>query len=272
MRNSAVAGQFYPANKEDLKNLIMEVSLHNIGPGKIASLAVSGPRFIVGGIVPHAGYIYSGPVAAHFYNALAEDGFPESFIIIGPNHYGLGAGVAITTQDFKTPLGIAKNDLDLSKKIYKDIIDNDINAHIYEHSIEVQLPFLQFFEKNINFVPILMIDQNYDTAIKVGEIIREAIKGKDVVVIASSDFSHYVPKEIAYKNDNLLIEKILKMDLADFYRTLIKYDISACGYGPIVAMLSALKGKPSLLKYATSGDVSKMDKVVGYTAMKVEKR
>jgi len=272
MRNSAVAGQFYPEDKEDLKNLIREVFLQNIGPGKIASLAVSGPRNIVGGIVPHAGYIYSGPVAAHFYNALAEDGFPESFIIIGPNHYGIGAGVAITSQDFKTPLGVVKNDLELSRMIYRDIVESDVNAHLYEHSIEVQLPYLQFFNTNIKFVPILMLDQSYETAVKLGEIIKDAIKGKDVVVIASSDFSHYVPREIAYKNDHLLIEKIIKMDLSNFYSTLLKYDISACGYGPMTAMLYALKGKPSLLKYATSGDVTKMDKVVGYTAIKVEKR
>ncbi|MGC8496589.1 MAG: AmmeMemoRadiSam system protein B [Thermoplasmata archaeon] len=272
MRNSAVAGQFYPENKEYLKNLIREVFLHNIGPGKIASLAVSGPRNIVGGIVPHAGYIYSGPVAAHFYNALAEDGFPESFIIIGPNHYGIGPGVAITTQDFKTPLGIVKNDLELSRSIYRDFVESDVNAHLYEHSIEVQLPYLQFFNNNIKFVPILMLDQSYETAVKLGEIIKDAIKGKDVVIIASSDFSHYVPKEIAYKNDHLLIEKIIKMDLSNFYSTLSEYDISACGYGPMMAMLYALKGKPSLLKYATSGDVSRMDKVVGYTAIKVERR
>lgn len=272
MRNSAVSGQFYPGDKEDLKNLIREVFLHNIGPGKIPTLKLSGPRNIVGGIVPHAGYIYSGPVAAHFYNALAEDGFPETFIIIGPNHYGLGAGVAITTQDFKTPLGVVKNDIELSKKLYRDIIDNDVNAHLYEHSIEVQLPFLQFFDTNIKFVPVVMLDQEYETAIEVGNIIKEAIKGKDVVIIASSDFSHYVPREIAYKNDHLLIEKIIKGDPSDFYNTLIKHDISACGYGPIVAMLHALNGRPSLLKYATSGDVYKMDKVVGYTAIKVEKR
>ncbi len=272
MRYPAVAGQFYPSSPDDLDSLLPQLFMHPIGPGDVPTLVSEGPRKIVGGIVPHAGYIFSGPVAAHFYRELALDGFPKTFIIIGPNHYGIGSGIAVCTDDFLTPYGKVKVNRELVRELVRDIIDADCTAHRYEHSIEVQLPFLQFFKKDIEFVPITMLIQEMEAAIRVGEIIRDSIKGEDVVVIASTDFSHYVPHKMAYKRDCLAIEKIIKKDIAGLYRVIFSKNITMCGYGPVAAMLTAVDGEVSLLKYATSGDVQPMDDVVGYAALKVERK
>ncbi|WP_455392405.1 AmmeMemoRadiSam system protein B, partial [[Eubacterium] cellulosolvens] len=140
MRRPVVDGQFYAASKDDLKKQIEQCYYHALGPGKLPSISRSPKRRIKGLVVPHAGYPYSGPIAAHSYYKLAEDGFPESFIIIGPNHSGLGSMVALTTEDFKMPFGDVDIDQQLAKLLWKGIIDNDINAHAHEHSIEVQLP------------------------------------------------------------------------------------------------------------------------------------
>lgn len=271
MRIPAVSGEFYPSEPKELRRAIESAFLHPLGPGIVPSLSEIRKGKIIGGVVPHAGYIYSGPVASHFYSALAEDGFPESFIIIGPNHTGMGSLISITMEDFQTPFGIARIDVELAKKLHKEIVDLDPEAHIYEHSIEVQLPFLQFFKSGIKFVPIVMMAQEYDFALELSKIIREAIKEKDVVIIASSDFSHYVPRQMAYENDMKGIEKIMEGDIKGFYDALKKYKITACGYGPIATMLLATGKKGKLLKYATSGDVFKMGEVVGYASMVVER-
>jgi len=269
MRYPAVAGQFYPSNEKELDILIRELYMHPLGPGEVSNLVQDGIRRIKGGVVPHAGYVFSGPVAAHFYHSLAKDGFPESFIIIGPNHYGIGSPVALTLEDFITPYGVARVDKELAKELV-DMVDIDSSAHKYEHSIEVQLPFLQFLKREIKFVPITMLSQEYEIAVELGKVIREAIDGRDVVVVASSDFSHYVPKDVAYKNDSRAIEKILKRDIKGLYEVIYQYNITMCGYGPVAAMLTATKGRGKLLRYATSGDVQDMNEVVGYAAIKVE--
>ncbi len=274
MRPPAVAGQFYPATAEELDSLIPDLFLHPLGPGKLPVFSTDGPRRIEGGIVPHAGYIFSGPVAAHFYAALAEDGYPDTFVILGPNHYGLGSGISISTDDFQTPYGVVRNDKELAKSIAREIIAVDEDSHRYEHSIEVQLPFLQHFRRDISFVPITMLLQEEEIAVEVGKIVRQAIEesGKDVVVIASTDFSHYVPKKKAYKNDALAIERIVNRDISGLYRVIYRHRITMCGYGPVAAMLTATRGSVEILKYATSGDVHPMDDVVGYASFKVVRR
>lgn len=271
MREPAVAGEFYPSEPDELRRSIELAFLHPLGPGRVPSLSERREGRIVGGVVPHAGYMYSGPVAAHFYYELARDGFPETFIIIGPNHTGMGSLVSITMDDFRTPFGIARVDRELAERIHRDVVDIDRDAHAYEHSVEVQLPFLQFFRREIRFVPIVMMAQDYEFAEALARIISEAIDGKDAVIIASSDFSHYVPREVAYGNDIKGIERILAGDVRGFYEALRKYRISACGYGPIATVLLATRGKARLLKYATSGDVFRMEEVVGYASIAVER-
>lgn len=270
VRYPAVAGQFYRGTASGLDAEIRKCFASKIGPGRIPKLDSKGPRGLKGLVVPHAGYTYSGPVAAHAYGKLAEDGFPQTFVILGPNHRGFGSGVAVTTHAFRTPLGDVAVDEELARSMMKDLIDDDIVSHRSEHSIEVQLPFLQFFGAKFKFVPVCMGIQDYKAARRVGEIVGESIRGKDVVVLASTDFSHYVPMPYAYKVDRLAIDKILALDPKGMDDIRQAKGISMCGYGPVVAMLTAVDGSSAeLLKYATSGDVHDMEDVVGYAAIAV---
>jgi AmmeMemoRadiSam system protein B len=269
LRYPAVAGQFYSGTEEALVKEIESCYTAPIGPGELPELS-KGERSISGLIVPHAGYVFSGPVAAHSYSALAHDGFPKTFVIIGPNHSGMGSPIALTTQDFLTPLGEVSVDKELAEELIQKGISDDILAHRYEHSVEVQLPFLQHLSKEFEFIPITMMEQDFRAARELGQTIAEATAGKDVVVIASTDFSHYVPKSVAQAKDNDVIEKILGLDPQGMNKTRVKNSVSMCGHGPVMAMLTAVKGKDAkLLKYATSGDVRPMPEVVGYGAVVV---
>lgn len=267
MRQPAVAGKFYPRTEMQVRGEIDH--LYDTYLGRRPRLNTAGPRKIVGLVVPHAGYVYSGPVAAYAYAALANDGFPETFVIIGPNHSGMGSPVAMTTEDFDTPLGKVRVDKDMVKRMGRLITDDPL-AHRYEHSIEVQLPFIQHIKEDITFVPIAMAAQDYETAVEVADEIKNASRGRDVVVIASTDFSHYVPAQVAARQDRSVIDRILALDAEGVYDTVIRKNVSMCGYGPVMAMLLASGGsRAELLKYGTSGDVSPMEDVVGYAAIKV---
>jgi AmmeMemoRadiSam system protein B len=288
MRRPAVDGQFYAASENDLKAQIESCYTHQLGPGKVPKLTKKPKRQVKGLVVPHAGYPYSGPIAAHSYYKLAEDGFPETFIIIGPNHSGFGSMVALTTEDFKMPFGDVKIDQPLAKRLWKGIIDNDLKAHEHEHSIEVQLPFLQYINRDFKFVPITLAMQDFKTSTEVGEIISQAIKeiARDVVVIASSDFTHcglmygQVPPSglnaggWAAKQDKKAINAILGLDTKGLLKSVRQFDITMCGYGPIIAMLTATKklnaSKANLLKYASSYDIHPADSAVGYGAIVIE--
>src|SRR6267143_1226316 len=268
MRYPAVAGQFYERDPGALRKQIEGCYRHVIGPGSKPAIAKDRPRTLKGMVVPHAGYVYSGPVAAHAYAALARDGPPQSFVILGPNHTGLGAMMALGAHDWETPLGVTTYDADLGARLLKGPVSDDIIAHRHEHSIEVQLPFLQDLFREVTFAPICMGLQELKYAVEIGEIVREAIKGKDVVVLASTDFSHYIPKAEAARRDRKAIDKILASDVKGFYRTIQEEDVSMCGYGPVIAMMTAVApAKPEFLKYASSGDVAPMDDVVGYGAI-----
>jgi AmmeMemoRadiSam system protein B len=267
MRAPAVAGKFYPRSGKQVRQEIER--LFDSYVGGAPPLNPNGPREIKAMVVPHAGYTYSGPVAAHAYAALAKDGFPESFVVLGPNHNAFGSPVAMTDEDFETPLGRIDIDQDIAGKLGRLVADDPL-AHRYEHSIEVQLPFIQFFNPNAKFVPIAMAAQDYETAREVAEELIRACEGKDVVFIASTDFSHYVPAAEAKKQDHAVIEKILALDPEGVYDTVVRKDVSMCGYGPVMAAMMASQGKHAkLLNYATSGDVVPMTEVVGYAAIAI---
>jgi len=268
MRYPAVAGQFYERDAGALRKQIDGCYRHPIGPGGKPAVAANGPRSLKGLVVPHAGYAYSGPVAAHAYAALARDGLPDAFVILGPNHTGLGAAMALGAHDWETPLGVAVYDKDLGAALRKGAVTEDIIAHRHEHSIEVQLPFLQDLAGEVRFAPICMGLQELPSAVEVGEVVRDAIQGRDVVVLASTDFSHYIPKAEAARRDRKAIDRILAFDVNGFYRTIQEEDVSMCGFGPVMAMMTAIgPAKTELLKYASPGDVAAMDDVVGYGAI-----
>lgn len=271
MRYPAVAGKFYAGKERELREEIRKCFLSPLGPGSIPELSRNGERKVIGAVVPHAGYFYSGPIAAHVYAAIARDGFPQTFVIIGPNHHAVGSAVAVSGEDFETPLGVCKIDRDLLRRLERGMSVDPI-AHQYEHSIEVQLPFIQFFSNEVKILPICMALQDYETAMETAKQLQKAIEGLDVIIIASSDFSHYVPAHEAKAKDMEVINQILALNSRGVYDVVIRRDVSMCGYGPVMVMLEAAKGKEArLLKYATSGDVYPMREVVGYGAVVVMK-
>jgi AmmeMemoRadiSam system protein B len=231
-------------------------------------------------IVPHAGYKYSGPVAAHGYYHLASAGIVESIIILGPNHTGLGSGVSTMTEgEWSTPLGDVSIDTDLAREIVdsSDFVDVEDEAHRNEHSIEVQLPFLQFiYPRRFKFVPLCMMLQDLQTSIEVGEAVAKAAEKRGATVIASSDWTHYEPQEEARSKDKQAIEAALRMNEKEFQEIIEERSVSACGYGPVTAMVHAAKLRGArggnLLSYQTSGDViGDKSSVVGYAAASFEK-
>jgi AmmeMemoRadiSam system protein B len=273
IREPAVSGIFYPKTPNELSiNLQSLFSDSNFGPGKLPP-STSNER-IYGMVCPHAGYMYSGAVAANGYYELSSSKF-ESAIIIGPNHYGLGSEVALMNKgSWKTPLGEINIDLELAQEIYQncELANIDELAHSRDHCIEVQLPFLQYIREKFEIVPIILVNQGKNTCIKLGNGIYESIKKRNLISIASSDLTHYEPNSQAHEKDNLLISAILSLDIEKFYSVLLSFNVTACGYGAIATvmkiskMMGATEGK--LLKYATSGDVAGDDKsVVGYSSI-----
>ena len=275
IRRPSQAGMFYAGNPEDLKKQIEECFLHKFGPGKIPKVAEDGPRKIIGLVCPHAGYMYSGPIAAHAYYRLAIDGKPETFVIMGPNHMGYGSAIALMNEGiWRTPLGDIEIDYDTASKILRasELIDIDDTAHRYEHSIEVQLPFLQYlYGSEFKFVPIAFLMQDIKSCREVGEALAKALEGRNAVIIASTDMTHYEPHEQASRKDRLALNAVEKMDEEEFYSTVESYRISACGYGPVIALIVASKllgaKKAEILCYKTSGDiVGDYSSVVGYAS------
>jgi AmmeMemoRadiSam system protein B len=273
VREPVVAGSFYEIDKEKLKKQINFCFSHKLGPKEISK------KYFKVGIVPHAGYEYSGPVATWVYARIPE----SNYIIIGPNHTGYGATFSIMKSGmWKTPLGEVIIDEKFANKLMENckILEQDVLAHQNEHSIEVQLPFLQFrYKSNFKFVPICILNEFADNSLLeackcIGEGIAKTIKSskEDWIVLASSDFSHYLPYELARDIDNYLIDSILRLDVKEFFDRINEKLASVCGFGPIaIAMTVAkeLKAKKSeLLKYATSGDVTgDFSSVVGYASI-----
>jgi hypothetical protein len=272
VRKPAVAGTFYAGTARELKEQIGWCYKHELGPGVMPEVNKAGPRKIIAIVVPHAGYYYSGPVAAHAYRELANDGIFDTAVILGPNHTGYGAAVSLWTGNaWKTPFGEVKIDEELAHKLLGGIIAADETAHMYEHSIEVQLPWLQHLYKEIKIVPITMWAQDIETARTVGKAISK-IANNNIVIIASSDFTHYEPHSVASEKDKSMIEAIVNLDEEELYKWRELLNSTMCGFGPVAATIVAAKEleakEANLLKYATSGDTTgDFSRVVGYGAI-----
>jgi len=272
IRRPAVIGQFYPNSKSKLIDNIEECFTHDLGPGKIPPITKN--EKIFGAIVPHAGYIYSGPIAANTFYAISSD-TPETVIILGPNHWGIGSPIAVAKQIFwETPLGKIEVDDDAADKLVNMsiIVDHDNFAHEKDHCLEVQLPFLQYIYREFKILPIIMSIQDQTTSIELGNTISEIAKEKKTQIIASSDFTHYETQIAASKKDSELIKAICELDVKKFYILLERNNISACGYGAIASVMTTVKKlgatKGLLLKYATSGDITgDKSAVVGYSSI-----
>ncbi|WP_297436169.1 MEMO1 family protein [Thermococcus sp.] len=286
VRYPAVAGSFYPSG-EDLVLMLGEF---------FSDLGEEGSeRRITAGVAPHAGYVFSGYTASRTYKAIFEDGLPETFVILGPNHTGLGSPIAIyPSGKWRTPLGDVGVDSEMAKAIAKlsGIADLDELAHKYEHSIEVQLPFIQYLAekagKEVKIVPIALGIQDEEVSKDLGKAILEASKelGRDVLVIASTDFMHYGPvygyvpfraraDELPHRIkewDFRVIRRILDFDVGGMFGELREMDHTMCGPGGVgTAMVySRLAGalEAELLHYTTSYEISRStEAVVGYASI-----
>ena len=227
-------------------------------------------------MVPHAGYQYSGAIASKGYCEIVKNGFPEVFIILSPNHTGLGSEISIFNEgEWITPLGNVEVDGEFADSIieFSDIASADFTAHIREHSIEVQLPFLQYFSTDFKIVPITIGNQNFVTSNDLANAIFDAGNklNKSYCVIASTDLSHFNNQERANKVDGFVLEDIGEMNEFKLFEEVVQYNITMCGYGPVMTTISLSKrsGKTNaeILAYGTSGDVTgDFTSVVGYAS------
>ncbi|MDD5166630.1 MAG: AmmeMemoRadiSam system protein B [Candidatus Omnitrophica bacterium] len=265
IRAPAVAGQFYPDSRQEIKKQIE--SFVDKKTGRQDAFAC---------MLPHAGYIYSGRVAAETVSRIK---LKDKIILLGPNHTGFGSEFSIMTEGiWQTPLGDIQIDTTLAKDILgrSQHLKEDSLAHMYEHSLEVELPLLQYFKDDFKIVPIAMLSDNIDSLKEVGKEIASSIKEANIkdsaLIVASSDMTHYQPQEEAEGKDMQAIQAILELDEDKLMEKIARLNISMCGYAPVAAMLVAAKllgaktGK--LVKYQTSGDITgDKTSVVGYAGI-----
>jgi MEMO1 family protein len=280
LRRAVVAGIFYEGNAEALRDQVESCFLSPFGPGKLPAVNAAGPRKILGLICPHAGYEYSGAVAANAFFQLAADGKPDVVVVLGPNHTGLGSGLSIMNEGaWQTPLGEVEIDGLVADEIIREtsILDVDEAAHKREHSIEVQLPFLQYlYSCAFKFVPICFLMQDLESAREVGKALAETLVDRNAVVVASSDFTHYESQKSVDSKDKAALKAVEELDEKRFYEILEAQNVSACGYAPIAALLTYSKAlgatKAEILTHKTSGDVTgDKTSVVGYAAATIKK-
>jgi hypothetical protein len=229
---------------------------------------------VIGYYAPHAGYVYSGPVVGA---TVSRVNFKDTCVIMGPSHTGAGAPFSILTEGtWRTPLGNVEIDSELAKAILANCshLKEDRLAHLQEHSIEVQLPFIQYFRPDIKFVPITLSHANASIYRNIGVAIAKAIKdtGKEVVIVASGDMNHYESQKITHTKDRQAIESILKLEAGELLERVREFNISMCGYGTAACLIYAAKEmgpvKTELVKYQTSGDVTHdFEAVVGYAGI-----
>jgi AmmeMemoRadiSam system protein B len=269
VRHTAVAGTFYPGDANGINRLldrILSREKKNINKNLI-------PKQIIGGIVPHAGYVYSAKEAVHFFHYLNNtDQRIDTFIIINPSHYGASEEISFDTHNaWNTPLGDVELDVE-----FMDFIDipKVLDAQVGEHAAEVILPYLQYFlDYSFRIVPITMRKQSYKSARSLAEKIYKAnqVQKKKIALIASTDFSHYVKPEVGFYNDNLVINRILNNSIRGLYDTIHENNISVCGYGPIMTLMFYSRMiNPSyrveILARGNSSKKSKKELVVDYVS------
>jgi hypothetical protein len=276
IRRSRVAGSFYPDDPAVLRKEIEEIFVREFGTPP----TVTPTDGKIGILCPHAGYIFSAKTKSYGYQALAER-FPERIIILGPNHTGMGSPLGIMTEgEWETPLGNVIVDTEMAEAILDacDILHPDERSHQYEHSIEVQLPFLQYLSSDITFVPISMRQQDKETAQALGKALKKVIEDRSVGIIASSDLMHYGstygyvpfrenPIKTMEKQDREILNAVVSRNIEKIY-DIVETGYTMCGYGCAATMIHALEShitEGTLLDYSTSYEVSRnTNAIVGY--------
>jgi AmmeMemoRadiSam system protein B len=267
IRKPAVAGQFYPSEAKKLKKQI-EFLIDKEAVVKDA----------IGCVMPHAGYMYSGGVAAKTASHIT---IKDKVIILGPNHTGYGKSFGIMTEGvWNMPFGDVKIDSDFASKLKEksSYLEEDAVSHLYEHSLEVELPFLQYFKNDLKIVPITISLEDFKLykalGIEIGGCIQELNLAKSVLIIASSDMTHYEPQGSAEKKDGEAIKAILELNEDKLIEVINRLNISMCGYAAVTVMLVASKllgaKKAELIDYQTSGDITgDYSSVVGYAGIAI---
>jgi AmmeMemoRadiSam system protein B len=288
-RKAIVSGQFYAKSEKELKEEIKKCFLSKFGTGNLPK--ISEKEKLIGVVAPHAGYFFSGACASHTYYKISQSKKPDVFVILGINHSGIGKAIATSLYTWETPLGDIEIDKDFTNALVQNnIVEIDESANQYEHSIEVQLPFLQFLFKDFKFCPICLQSLSFEECEKVANEIMKAKEEtkKSILVIASSDFTHYgysygyLPfsgsidevKEKLYELDRNAIDTILKLDAKKFYEMVVKKEMTICGFVPITILILLSKKlgakNAELLKYYTSGDViGDYGNAVGYASIAI---
>lgn len=264
IRNSIVNGYFYPGEKQALLKILKEY----IKTSKEKEEAISV-------ICPHAGYIYSGRVAGSVYEKID---IPDTVVILGPNHHGFGEPFAIMKEGiWRTPLGDIEINKTLAEKILEKskYLQHDTLAHVQEHSLEVQVPFIQYIKSNVQIVPVVLSGSIDSIAwTEIGDAISEGIKDykQKVLIVASSDFTHYETQKTAEENDRYAIDAITVLNEYLFIERVFERNMSICGYGPIITAIIASKNlgaqKAEIIDYKTSGNITgDYEQVVGYAGI-----
>lgn len=272
IRKPAVAGKFYPSEKDELVNLLHSIHLKE----EKKFIKDFQPPVIIGGVVPHAGYVFSGYEAIHFFEMVKRHHKPfDTVVIMHPNHNGIGPEIAIDENDaWSTPLGEVLLDIEM-----RDLMDIPVDglAHKFEHSGEVMLPFIQ--HKIPNKVKILPIAMARQTPLHASKVAGELFKAnntlkRELLLIASSDFSHYVAPEHGKKMDQMVLDRIAAFDIEGIYQTVKEHHVSVCGFGPIMSLLEYAKKvnqwpETKILRRGHSGEVMPSREVVDYVTMLV---
>ncbi len=265
IREPAVAGQFYPGNASKLLRDI-ESYLGEPSPGLDAVAVVS----------PHAGYVYSGGVAGAVFGAVR---LPKRFIVLGPNHTGMGGSMALAPAgEWRTPLGLITIDADLNRRLLGEcpLLREDRSAHVREHSIEVQLPFLQARLPDFSVAAVCVGTSDYRALENLGRAMARVIRSfpEPVLIVCSSDMNHYEPADVASEKDHLAIDRMLVLDARGLYDVVREAEITMCGFAPAVASLTACRdlgaNAARLIRYTNSGEISgDFGSVVGYAGLAV---
>ncbi len=272
IRYPVVSGTFYPGSINKLRQMISDLMKLRLGPN-VSDIDVPVSRPMgrnLAVIVPHAGYIYSGSVAVHAYVEVAKQGKPTLVVLLGPNHTGRGAKVGVwNTGYWITPFGQVQVDEEAADLLLRncEICKSDFDSHLMEHSLEVQLPFLQYLFADFKILPITISQVSAQICQKIAlGLDALASSYTNVLFVVSTDLNHYEDQGITLKKDSLAIEKIVSKDPNGLLRVVLDEDISMCGVFPVVAFLQMKTfARPRLLCHATSGDVTgELSQVVGY--------
>lgn len=269
-RPPAVAGQFYAGDGAELTRQVEGCFTSERGPGELPVRRRSSERRIRAIVVPHAGYVYSGPIAARAYAQVAAERPPRSVLLLGVDHHGAGAPAAVSDAAWVTPLGPVPPDHELVRALAHGPIEEDEVAHAPEHSLEVQLPFLQYVLPFPRIAAVTVRFGTFDFLHEVAETVRRAVAERDLLLVASTDFSHYVPVEDAERLDRLAIAEILRRSARGLFDTVTHHEISMCGVAPTTVLLDVLRDEPlaaELLRWGHSGEAEPMRRVVGYASL-----